>query len=134
MRGQKVCASHGGRAPQNKRAAQRLLVKREIDREFAKLGVAPIDDPMAAFEQLTAEVVAMKDFMAVRVAELKTLRYDGAAGEQLRAEVALYERALDRSHKLLVDWIRIKERAGMTDADGNITFTLKIDRASDDAA
>jgi len=34
-------------------------------------------------------------------------RYEGRGGEQLRAEVALYERSLDRAGKMLVEWSRL---------------------------
>lgn len=40
------------------------------------------------------------------------IRYRGGAGEQLRAEVALYERAMDRLGKFLSDFgrLRVDER------------------------
>lgn len=59
--------------------------------------------------QLAAEVVGFKNFIAARVTELRTdeWRYGALGGEQLRAEVAVYERAMDRAGRLLVDINRL---------------------------
>lgn len=65
-----------------------------LDRE----GYGAVEDPLEAMSDLAAEVVAMKDYFRSSIQEL---RYDHRQGEQLRAEVILYERALDRTMKVL---------------------------------
>lgn len=50
---------------------------------------------------MAAEMVAFKDALAARVNALSDIRYQGAAGEQLRAEVALYKEALKETGSLL---------------------------------
>jgi hypothetical protein len=47
--------------------------------------------------------------MGQRVAELRadSWRYEGATAEQVRAEIVLYERALDRTARVLTDIARL---------------------------
>jgi len=53
---------------------------------------------------LAAEVWASKEYFKSKI---ESLRYEHHAGEQLRAEVALYERALDRCMKVLGEITRL---------------------------
>jgi hypothetical protein len=117
VRGATVCRSHGGAAPQVRAAAARREAEAQVRRGLARLDVAPIDDPLGELAKLAGQVVAWKDALAVKVNELTTgtcpecgpaeadapLRYEahGAGTEQLRAEVALFERALDRCASVL---------------------------------
>lgn len=67
-----------------------------------------VENPLEELAELVSEVLLYKDYSARRVADLRGQeRYEGRAGEQLRAEVALYERSLDRAGKMLVDWSRL---------------------------
>lgn len=107
MHGSTVCRVHGGKAKQVREAAQRRLAAEKLDREMrdviafeSREGVA---DPFEALSLLADEALAMKEALASRVNSLKKLRYSahGTGTEQLRAEVALYERAMDRAGKFL---------------------------------
>lgn len=72
--------------------------------ELHRRGVTPVTDPLTAMAQVAGEITAVKDIFRDRIARLseEAWRYEDAKGaEQLRAEVALYERALDRSVKVL---------------------------------
>jgi hypothetical protein len=78
--------------------------------------LAPLEDPVGALLRLATEIVAFKDFLAGRVAELRAQEWrftDDRGAEQLRAELSLYERALDRTARVLVDVNRLglEERA-----------------------
>jgi len=69
-------------------------------------GGGKVADPLSELLRVAAEIRDFKDFVAARVAELRaeSWRYESGQGaEQLRAEVALYERALDRTAKVLTD-------------------------------
>ena len=102
-----VCRAHGGAAPQTKaKAAQRVAVEAaEADayKVLAHHAVRPLTDPLDAMSRLAAEVAAFKDALAARVNALTSLSYTatGAGTEQLRGAVVLYERALDRTGRLL---------------------------------
>lgn len=106
MVGQTVCYHHGGAAPQNKAAAARRIAEAKLEarvhKALARLDVAPVDNPLEALAELAGQVVAFKNALADRVNALEEIRYESkAGGEQLRAEIALYERALDRCNTVL---------------------------------
>lgn len=111
MKGQTVCISHGGKAPQNLKAAERRVaeadLQQKLTKQLAKLDVDPIGDPLTALSQLAGQVVAFKDALADRVNTLSEIRYQGAAGEQVRAEITLYERAMDRANTVLGNIARL---------------------------
>lgn len=110
MKGSKVCHAHGGRAKQVKAAAKRRILEQETRRAAAAwiAGTEPIDSPLEALLEVAREITGFKDYLAGRVEELReSWRYRSDGGEQLRAEVALYERALDRTAKVLVDINRL---------------------------
>lgn len=88
-------------------AAQRRLAEAKATKTIQREGIAPLGDPVELLRELAAEAVALKDFFSARLKALQELRYEGNTGEQLRSEVALYERALDRSQKFLHDLARL---------------------------
>ncbi|MGV9427066.1 hypothetical protein ACWDO7_22620 [Streptomyces sp. NPDC003656] len=117
LKGQSVCRVHGGNAPQNLAAAERRITEERLEKEtrraLAILDVPPVDNPLTALSQLAGQVVAWKDALAERVNQLEQIRYtDDKRAEQLRSEVALYERAMDRCVNVLgtIGRLRIDER------------------------
>ena len=114
---------HGGSSPQARQKAHLRLVERQalavIDRE----GIAPMTDPLTALQQLAGEALRLKQYFGDRLEALEALRYEGHAGEQLRSEVALFERALDRAQKFALDLAKldIDERlARVSEAQGEM--------------
>lgn len=103
VKGALVCRMHGGLAPQVQAKAKQRLAEQEIRAGLAHLGVTAVDDPFTELSKLAGQVVAFKDALAEKVNELTSIRYEasGAGTEQLRAEVALFERALDRCAAVL---------------------------------
>lgn len=98
------CKLHGGSAPSGRIAA----AEQQARAQLARLDVPPVDNALTALAAIAGEVVAWKDMLAGKVNALSSLRYEGVgAGEQLRAEVALWERALDRCGKFLVDMAKL---------------------------
>jgi len=78
------------------------------DLAFHEISGAKVENPLEELAYLVSEVLLYKDFCAEQVAKLRgEYRYEGRSGEQLRAEVALYERSLDRAGKLLIEWSRL---------------------------
>ena len=104
MRGGFVCRKHGGKAPQTLRKA----AERQIFRQIADYDVTPITDPYTALADLAGRILAVSRLFEDEFERLDQLRYEGnLRGEQVRAEVELYERALDRSAKVLGEMARL---------------------------
>lgn len=113
VRGAKVCRMHGGAAPQVKAKAAERVAQQEFDEEMsrtlARLKVAPVDNPLTVLAELAGQAVAFKDALAERVNDLQSIRYEDMRGsEQLRSEVALWERALDRCERFCTSMARLK--------------------------
>lgn len=64
----------------------------------------PVQDPYAELMQLAGEMRAWKNMLRQRVQLLKPAqyRYPGRTGEQVRAEIVLYERAMERLGTMLI--------------------------------
>lgn len=118
-----VCYTHGGATPQVKAAAAERVLEQAVAREIGRQGWQPVTDPIGAYADNAGEVLAFKDRLRERVETLDdwTLRIaafgagddedDGrqlmAMGEQVRAYVAAYERALDRAERTLARMITL---------------------------
>lgn len=121
--GEGACKLHGGATRTQTVGAERRQVEREARRLLEELGEArPVTDPAAELQRVAGEIVAMKDAAARIVQGLTSMRYVGATGaEQLRAEVAVYERALDRAAKVLADMVKLgleARQVGLAEAQG----------------
>ncbi|MGE7437956.1 hypothetical protein [Kitasatospora sp. NPDC001175] len=108
------CKLHGGKTITQRVKEDRIRVDREARAILAELDVAPVDDPLTALMQLAGQVLAWQTATSALVNQLGAeIRYEGVAGgEQLRAEVQLYERAMDRAEKVLssIARLNIEER------------------------
>ena len=107
MQGSPRCRMHGGSSPQARKRAQLRLAERQALAVLEREGIPPMTDPLTALQQLAGEALRLKDYFGERLAALEQLRYEGRAGEQLRAEVALFERALDRAQKFALDLAKL---------------------------
>lgn len=104
MNGSDVCHAHGGRAPQVARKAAGRVATNEALAELARRGITPVDNPLSALAELAGEILAVKDIFRARLAELE----QDADTERQAAVLGLYERALDRSARVLGDIARLK--------------------------
>ena len=96
-----VCVAHGGRAPQVKaKAAERVLEERA--RKLIPDTVTVHPNPVFRLLELAAEADEFRSAVAELVNDLKSIRYR-TESEQLRSEVVVYERALDRAGRLYLD-------------------------------
>lgn len=111
VRGATVCHAHGGRARQVRRKAKERQVEEQAQQAMERYGAKaePVTDPLSALLLLAGEITQFKDYLGRLVTDLRaeSWRYRGEQAEQLRAEVALYERALDRTARVLVDINRL---------------------------
>jgi hypothetical protein len=130
------CKLHGGSSPNGKQHALTEQAKAEL----ARLDIPPVEDPLSELARVCAQVLGWKDQMATRVSALSSLRYETETGEQLRAEVALWERALDRCERFLTAMARlnIDERlAKITEARATaiiVVFVAILDEAGIEGA
>jgi hypothetical protein len=97
------CRLHGGNTPAQKTRARKIQADKEARAVLAELQVDPVEDPLTALAQLAGQVLGWQKATAVLVNRLgEEIRYEGRAGaEQLRAEVQMYERAMDRASTVL---------------------------------
>ncbi len=76
-------------------AAARLLYQHDA---------APVTNPLEALQSLAGRALALEQVIGEKVNELRSLRYEGeGGGEQIRGELQVLERSMDRAGKLLVD-------------------------------
>lgn len=105
------CKLHGGCAPSGRVAA----LNEQARRLLYKHDAGPVADPLEALQRLAGRALALEETIGQLVNDLTSIRYESGGeggGEQLRAEVAVLERAMDRCGKLLVDIakLNIEER------------------------
>lgn len=106
MRGGRVCASHGGKSPRVLAAAQRNLAEAEAIREVTRLsdarGPLSLSEVYREMLRTAGLAVAWRDVLEAKVSSLEDYAgVNGLGAEQVRADVALFERALDRTAKVL---------------------------------
>jgi len=97
-------------------AAQPVIAEARLQEEAARLlyqrDAPAVTDPLSALQRLAGRAAAWEDIIGEKVNEMRSIRYSTEGGEQLRAEIAVMERAMDRLGKLLVDIakLNIEER------------------------
>lgn len=106
--GEGPCKLHGGSTRTVSKGAHRQLLEREAAKQLAALNAPPVTDPLTELTKLAGQVIAWRDALAEKVNELTSVRYENShGGEQLRAEVALFERAMDRCVSVLTAMARL---------------------------
>jgi len=109
MRGTTRCDLHGGKSPQAQLAVARRDEEARARSLLERLGEPeplghPVEELLAIAEEARAWLVVLRE----RVDELHQLEtVDRVGVERERALVGLYERALDRTAKMLADLIRL---------------------------
>ena len=108
MRGQKVCVTHGGAAPQARAAAKRRLAELEVRAELERLGIPVEVDPVDALLSQLAEAAGnvaylrgelqRRQQLAVEVGEPSSapLTWRGVHTQGVAPLVSLYNEERDR--------------------------------------
>jgi hypothetical protein len=130
-----VCRFHGGNAGRLRAKIARVALETDVRRVLAQLDVIPVDDPLTELSRLAGQVVAFKDKCAELVNKLEDkIRYEDVKGsEQLRSEVVVWERALDRCTLVLgtMARLRIDERLAAISEKQAAIVLAAIDAALD---
>lgn len=107
------CSWHGGSSPSGRQSAAERRIEDQAQKLLYQHDATPVTDHLAALQRLAGRALALEEAIGTMVNDLHSLRYDTEqGGEQLRAEVAVLERAMDRAGRLLVDIakLNIEER------------------------
>lgn len=114
IEGGTVCPTHGGSIGHVKRAAERRLTEARANaiatRFLKQQGVPDIEDPLDELMKLASEATAYRELFrqkADKLLESDEFRYEHRAGEQLRAEIALWERSAERCLKIYETIVRL---------------------------
>lgn len=104
--GLEVCVMHGGKAPRAQAAAAERLAAQALTRDaeavLAHEGITPIEDPLTELGKLASGAKAFMDQLGKRVNDLNDIEhFDEKRVPQIRVAVELYERAMDRTHRML---------------------------------
>lgn len=128
--GAKTCRFHGSANGRSVAAAARRVaeasavqaIRADAGAVLSHASTVPIDDPLDVLARLASEAAAWKDALGARVNALLEVRFTSSFGaEQLRAEVALYERAIDRMARLLEALVKLDfdgRRVRISEAQG----------------
>lgn len=124
------CKLHGGSTPNQKTKADLDKLDKTARTLLNRMELVPLDDPIGQLQKLAAEVVAFQAILGDKVEMLRTWTYDDISDkEEVRAVILAYERAMDRTGKLLVDMARlnIEERlAKVTEAQAQQLITIFV--------
>lgn len=106
IKGGFVCFHHGGSTPQVIAAAKYRLQTRKIEAfsssVLAQEGIETIEDPLTELSKLTSGSKALMEALGARVNSLQELEhFDAKNSPAIKAEVLMYERAMDRTARLL---------------------------------
>lgn len=101
-----VCTNHGGASPLVRNKGLERLAAAKLDRDVTAIlaheGVLAIEDPLGELGKLASSCKALADALGKRVNAMNELEhFDAKSSPTIKAEVQMYERALDRSHRLL---------------------------------
>lgn len=102
--GQRVCHYHGGSSPNAKAAGAKRVAEQRAQNFLQRIDHEPLADPLGELLRIASEAVAAKDYFSAQIEEL---RYKSQTGEQLRSEVALWERAMDRCVKTIETIVKL---------------------------
>ena len=119
-----VCAMHGGKVPAVRAKALQRVATAEaqafVETQLAIRGPMTLSEVYRELLRTAGLAVEWRNLLEGKVADLVAWRYSaaGPGTEQLRSEVALFERAMDRTAKVLelIARLDIDARATALDA------------------
>lgn len=91
------CRNHGGATPQAKLKAARVRIERTIGEAVEAMGIVAVANPLLELQTVAGRVMAWLNVCQDHLGVLNSMGYSTEAGEQVRAEILVWERALDRA-------------------------------------
>lgn len=105
--GGKTCRIHGSATSNARRKAAGRVLEQQVREAYDRYqpSAQPVSDPFTALLKVAGEITGLKDFLGEQVSEMRAdlWRYEGEHAEQLNALVAMYERLLTQTARVLVD-------------------------------
>jgi hypothetical protein len=111
-----LCKNHGAQigSERSAKAASSVVqlhvasVEQEkvVDHWESIISAPPVTNPLEELQKIAGEIVAWKNIARAAVAQLHESQWrytKSRLGEQIRAEILIYERALDRAERCLVN-------------------------------
>ncbi len=125
------CKMHGGSTPTHRASAALVATDAEARAMLDRLGQPqPLGDPVEELLALGAEVRAWQGILREMVAQYRKLSTtDMVNVERERAAVVLYERSLDRSHRVLTDLAKLgldERRTRVSERQGSLVVQVLL--------
>lgn len=103
------CKLHGGKTAPHRRAAEVARVETGARELFGQIvDIKPIENPLTVYAEFTGRVMAWMKTMDGLISALRSPSYTNEfSGEQIRGEVQLFERAMDRCNTVLSTYAKL---------------------------
>lgn len=125
-----TCKLHLGSTPIQSVKAKTEMVMREAREAVRKFDIVPVQDPLTELQRIAGELIAVKNWLRGHVERLETIRYEGRAGEQVRAELVVYQASLRDATSALATIVKlgIDERLSRIQESAVASIVEAVDR------
>lgn len=103
-----ACSYHGGLLNNHTEHAERVRLEEGAKTLLRRENIEPVDNPLLELQLLAGEVKRFKDILGDKVEELGSWTNESLMeSEEIRAIIAAYERALDRTMHVMAGIVRL---------------------------
>lgn len=106
--GSTVCRMHGAGSPKVAAKAAERVEEARLRRVLDGYTPSPVGNPVKALADIAGRITGWLDVVEARVAELDRLdTWSEGTGEQTKAVITIFERAMDAARRVLTDMVRL---------------------------